>query len=373
MRKSMIVLADGTTLAGRPFGRAGTTVGEFVFHTGMSGYQEILTDPSYCGQVVTMTYPEIGNTGVNPEDMESERAWLSGFVVRNVSPVVSNFRATLDLEAFLREQGVVGIQRVDTRALTLRLRDHGAMMGIVSDELTEAEMRSALAAAEPIEARDLVAHVSTRAPYVWTEGAWRLGEGFPVHRPEDLPYHVVAYDFGIKRNILRLLVEAGCRVEVVPHDTPASEVLARNPDGVFLSNGPGDPRRRPDISRTVAELVGRKPIFGICYGFQVLGPAVGASIVKLPFGHHGGNHPVKHREAPGVWITSQNHNYVVTADTLPAGYDAIDVNLNDGTLEGFRSDEAGVLAIQYHPEAAPGPSDAHALFGDFAAMMAARR
>lgn len=373
MRRSKIVLADGTTLAGRPFGRPGTTVGEFVFHTGMTGYQEILTDPSYCGQVVTMTYPEIGNTGINPEDMESSRAWLSGFVVRNVSPIVSNFRAAGDLDGFLQEHGVVGIRGVDTRALTLRLRDHGAMMGIVSDELTEDEMRSHLAAAEPIEARDLVAQVSTREPYVWTEGAWRLGEGFPQRRAADLPYYVVAYDFGIKRNILRLLVEAGCRVEVVPHDTPAAAVLARNPDGVFLSNGPGDPRRRPDISRTVSELVGRKPIFGICYGFQVLGPAVGAAIVKLRFGHHGGNHPVKHREAAGVWITSQNHNYVVQADTLPAGFEAIDINLNDGTLEGFRSDDAGVLAIQYHPEAAPGPSDAHALFGDFAAMMEARR
>lgn len=371
MQKSAILLADGTILYGVPFGAAGTTVGEFVFHTGMTGYQEILTDPSYCGQVVTMTYPEIGNTGINPEDDESRRAWASGFVVRNVSPVVSNWRATMSLDDYLKQQGIVGIRDVDTRALTLRLRDTGAMMGIISSELTIEEMRQKLAETPPIEEQDLVARVSTPEPYMWNEGTWQWSQGFA--RPEASRYRLVAYDFGIKRNILRLLVDAGCSVEVVPHHTPAADVLARNPDAVFLSNGPGDPRRRPDLSQTVADLVGKVPLFGICYGLQILGPALGARIDKLRFGHHGANHPVKHCDDDGVWITSQNHNYVVAADTLPPSCEVTDINLNDGTLEGFRDRERAILAIQYHPEASPGPHDATRLFRRFTAMLEARR
>lgn len=371
MSESLILLADGSTFRGQAFGAPGTTVGEFVFHTGMSGYQEILTDPSYCGQVVTMTYPEIGNTGINSEDHESRRPWVNGFVVRNVSPVVSNWRAEMSLDDFLRSHGIVGIRGVDTRALTLRLRDSGAMMGIISSELSLEEMRRELEAAEPIEEQDLVAEVTTEEPYVWEEGAWIPGQGF--RRPTEFRYEVVAYDFGIKRNILRLLVEEGCRVEVVPAGTSVEEVLKRAPDGVFLSNGPGDPRRRLDLSERIKGLVGQRPLFGICYGFQVLGPALGATVSKLRFGHHGANHPVKHIDAEGIWITSQNHNYVVEADTLPAGFEVTDINLNDETLEGFRSREHAVLAIQYHPEASPGPGDARTIFRQFAEMMDAAR
>ncbi|RMF18391.1 MAG: carbamoyl-phosphate synthase small subunit [Candidatus Dadabacteria bacterium] len=367
MTSSMILLADGTTLRGQGFGASGTTIGEFVFHTGMTGYQEILSDPSYCGQCVTMTCPEIGNTGINDEDMESRAAWLSAFVIRNLSPVVSNWRAQKTLDEFLRQQGVVGIQQVDTRALTLQLREHGAMMGIVSDELTLDEMRRELEAATPIEEQDLVSKVSTDQPYTWSEGTWALGSGF--QQPPERRFRVVALDFGVKFNILRLLADQGCVIEVLPADTPAADILARNPDGIFLSNGPGDPRRRPDLSEKVAELVGKKPIFGICFGFQLLGPALGASITKLRFGHHGANHPVRHEDAEGVWITSQNHNYVVDAQTLPKGVDVSDINLNDQTLEGFIDRERGILAIQYHPEASPGPHDARGLFASFAQMM----
>jgi len=364
-KRAMILLADGTKLYGEGFGAAGTTAAEFVFHTGLTGYQEILTDPSYCGQAVVMTYPEIGNTGVNDEDMESDRAWLNGFVVREVSPVPSNWRASGTLDQFLAEHGVVGIHGVDTRALTLKLRDEGAMMGVITTELDEAAAAAYLAEVTPIERQDLVAKVTTPEPYTWREGTWVPGKGH--QRGGELPYRVVAYDFGIKRNILRLLVDAGCVVEVVPATTPAEDVLAREPDGVFLSNGPGDPRARPDLAEQIAPLRGRVPLFGICYGFQVLGAAIGAGIDKLVFGHHAANHPVRHGDA-GVWITSQNHNYIVDADTLPSDFTAGDINLNDRTLEAFHSREHRVLAIQYHPEASPGPWDARPVFAQFTAM-----
>lgn len=368
MTQSLILLADGSTFRGEGFGANGTSVGEFVFHTGLTGYQEILTDPSYCGQTVVMTYPEIGNTGINHEDMESERAWLSGFVVRNLSPVVSNWRSRQTLSDFLKDQGVVGVAGVNTRALTLRLRQQGAMMGIVSSELTLPEMKKALKNAPPIEAQDLIPVVSTKKPYVWNEGTWRLGEGFRKNiQPK---FRVVAFDFGVKRNILRLLADQGCEIEVVPYDTSAEDVLAKNPDGVFLSNGPGDPRLHAATSAKLKKIIGKKPVFGICFGFQLLGPAVGGDIIKLRFGHHGANHPVKHIGSKGIWITSQNHNYVVRPESLPADCEITDINLNDKTLEGFRDRKRGVLAIQYHPEASPGPHDAAALFGTFAQMMA---
>lgn len=366
MTSSLILLADGSTFRGEGFGASGTSVGEFVFHTGMTGYQEILTDPSYCGQVVTMTYPEIGNTGINDDDMESDRAWLTGFVVRNLAPVVSNWRSKMTLADFLKAQGVTGIANVNTRALTLRLRERGAMMGIVSDQLTAAEMKRELKKAKPIESLDLIDVVTTKQPYFWREGSWQIGEGFrKIAKPK---YRVVAYDFGVKRNILRLLADQGCEIEVVPAGMTAVEVLEKRPDGVFLSNGPGDPRRRADLSEKLKSIVGKVPVFGICFGFQLLGPALGGSIVKLPFGHHGANHPVKHADA-NIWITSQNHNYVVETKSLPKGCEITDINLNDQTLEGFIDRKRGVLAIQYHPEASPGPHDAIGLFRNFAEMM----
>lgn len=374
MKKALLALADGTVFRGWSFGAEGTTVGEVVFNTSMTGYQEVLSDPSYKGQIVAMTYPEIGNYGVNEEDYESYRIHVEGFIVKEAWETPSNWRAKKGLGEFLREQGIVGIQGVDTRAVTKRLREEGSMMGAISTEVLDPdELVDRARAAPPIEGRDLVREVTCAEPFRWEQGEWRPGEGYRTPRSPGR-FRVVAYDFGVKYNILRLLTEVGCDVTVVPASTPAPEVLARNPDGVFLSNGPGDPQGAPYAAEAVRELLGKVPIFGICLGNQILGLALGGTTRKLKFGHHGANQPVKDLATEKVEITSQNHNFVVDMESLKASphADAIEVthlNLNDRTVEGIRHREYPVFSVQYHPEASPGPHDAKYLFRRFVELM----
>ncbi|MET0919767.1 MAG: glutamine-hydrolyzing carbamoyl-phosphate synthase small subunit [Acidimicrobiia bacterium] len=358
---ALLVLADGEEFEGEAIGALrddDTTVGtgEFVFNTSLSGYQEIITDPSYAGQVITFTYPHIGNYGVNDDDFESARPFCSGVVVRDLAHRPSNWRADRSLDDLLRHHGVPAISGVDTRRLTRHLRDRGALPGAFG--VDEHAVRAAARSARTTDGIDLVATVTTKLPY--TAGS------------DDAPFHVVAYDFGIKRTILRHLVGAGCRVEVVPASTPAAEVLARQPDGVFLSNGPGDPSAVSGAINEVRTLVGEVPIFGICLGHQILGLALGAGTTKLAFGHHGANHPVQHVATGRVEITSQNHNYAVDADTLSAAGHRIElthVNLNDGVVEGFSLLGAPAFGVQHHPEAGPGPHESRYLFDDFTALM----
>jgi carbamoyl-phosphate synthase small subunit len=367
--RAMLALADGRVFTGEALGARGEAIGEVVFNTAMSGYQEVLTDPSYKGQIVCMTAPHIGNTGVNPEDVESHRPWVEGFVVREASPIASSWRATGTLDDYLSAHGLVGIQGIDTRALTRHLRDHGAQEGVVSTEDLDPRRLVGKARASPgLLGRDLVKEVTCQAPYAWTESTWRPGQGYgaaPGGR-----YHVVAYDSGIKRNILRCLVALGCRVTVVPAFTAAEDVQALRPDGVFLANGPGDPEGVPYLVESVKQLLGRLPIFGICLGHQILALALGARTYKLPFGHHGANHPVKDLASGRVEITAQNHGFAVDADSCAArGLEVTHVNLNDGTCEGLGHRSLPVFSVQYHPEASPGPHDAHYLFQRFVNRM----
>ncbi len=374
MRKALLALSDGTVFHGWSFGAEGETVGEVVFNTSMMGYQEVLSDPSYKGQMVAMTYPEIGNYGVNEEDFESSRIHVEGFIVKEAWEAPSNWRATKSLHRFLADQGVVGIQGIDTRALTRRLREKGSMIGVISTGEADADVLVDRARSAPgIEGRDLVREVTCREPYRWEVGDWSLGVGYEKPRRPGA-YKVVAYDFGVKYNILRRLTAVGCDVTVVPAHTSAQDVLALSPDGVFLSNGPGDPQGVPYAAEAVRELLGKLPIFGICLGNQIIGLALGGTTVKLKVGHHGGNQPVKDLSTGKVEITSQNHNFVVDLESLKrsAHGDAVDVthlNLNDQTVEGIEHRELPLFSVQYHPEASPGPHDASYLFRRFTDLM----
>lgn len=369
---AILALADGTIFRGISIGASGHTVAEVVFNTAMTGYQEILTDPSYSGQTVVLTYPHIGNTGVNEEDVEARRVFAAGLVVRDCSARVSNFRATSSLPDYLKAQGVVAIAGIDTRKLARILREKGAQGSciLVGDD---ADRALALAQGFPgMSGQDLAKTVSIDKKAEWTAGTWQLGEGFRT--PSDTPYHVVAYDFGVKHNILRLLADRGCRVTLVPAQTPADEVLALKPDGVFLANGPGDPGPCDYAIEATRQFLGRKmPIFGICLGHQLMGLALGAKTVKMKTGHHGANHPVYDPDTKRVFITSQNHGFAVDGATLPAHARATHVSLFDGTLQGFELTDRPAFCFQGHPEASPGPHDIIELFDKFIALMAEKK
>ncbi len=368
---ALLALEDGTTWPGYALGAIGERAGEVVFNTAMTGYQEVLTDPSYYGQIVVMTAPQIGNTGVNPDDEESQKPWLSGFVVRAASPRVSNYRATEALGDYLKRHDIVGITGLDTRALVRHIREQGAMRAVIASHDPNPERLVAAARQAPsMEGLDLVPHVTCAEPYHWSAGnPGEWGAGVGAIRESPLRFHVVAYDYGIKRNILRLLAEHGCRVTVVPATTTAAEVLALNPDGIFLSNGPGDPAAVTYAVDAVRELIGKKPLFGICLGHQILGLALGGTTYKLRFGHHGSNQPVRFSDTARVEISSHNHGFAVRADSLPAGVEITHINLNDQCVEGLRVADRKAFSVQYHPEAAPGPHDAAYLFGQFVDLM----
>jgi carbamoyl-phosphate synthase small subunit len=367
MRRAHLVLADGTRFDGWAVGADGTTTGEVVFTTGMTGYQEVLTDPSYCGQIVTMTAPEIGNVGVNPEDQETDRPYVAGFIMRELSPVMSNWRATEDLEAYLRRHGIVALSGVDTRSLTRHIRDRGAQMGAMGTE-PPATLHDRAVAAPPMQGRNLTAEVTAGAPFEWTQGSGVWG----TPTVGDRQLHVAALDFGIKHNILRNLVDAGCRVTVLPATATAEQVLAHDPDGVFLSNGPGDPAAVTQGVATVGELLGKRPLFGICLGHQLLCLALGGTSYKLKFGHRGLNQPVKDLATGRIEITTQNHGFCVDVASLAGKAHMTHVHLNDDTCEGIAQPEANAFSVQYHPEASAGPHDARYLFQRFVDAMADR-
>ncbi|MEO7937832.1 MAG: glutamine-hydrolyzing carbamoyl-phosphate synthase small subunit [Burkholderiaceae bacterium] len=380
---AILALADGTTYLGESIGIAGSCVGEVVFNTAMTGYQEILTDPSYCQQIVTLTYPHIGNYGVNTDDMESSKVQAAGLVIRDLSAVVSNFRQMGSLHTYLVEENVVAIANIDTRKLTRHIRNQGAQNGCIlglqaGQAVTDALIAQAVAqarSAPSMTGLDLARVVTTDKAYPWTQGEWSIGaeagQGGPAFAELQNPrFHVVAYDFGVKRNILRLLVSHGCRVTVVPASTTAQEALAFKPDGIFLSNGPGDPEPCDYAITAVRELLDTDlPIFGICLGHQIMALASGARTFKMKFGHHGANHPVRDTESGRVSITSQNHGFAVDADSLPANMVATHVSLFDGTVQGLRRVDRPALCFQGHPEASPGPHDIDYLFERFVAFM----
>ena len=365
---ALLVLADGTVFRGVSFGAKGVAVGEVVFNTSMTGYQEILTDPSYSKQIVTLTYPHIGNYGCNSEDEESSAVHPQGLVIRDLPLIVSNFRSEMSLSDYLVKNNVVGICDIDTRKLTRLLREKGAQSGCImtTDDLDEAKALKLAQEFPGLKGMDLAKVVTCDKPYEWTEGVWKLGQGHKQQNAADLPYHVVAYDFGAKRNILRMLAERGCRLTVVPANTPASEVLAMNPDGIFLSNGPGDPEPCDYAQEAIRTFLDKGvPLFGICLGHQLLGLASGAKTIKMKLGHHGANHPVKDLENNTVMITSQNHGFAVDAETLPSCLKVTHVSLFDGTVQGIARTDKPAFSFQGHPEASPGPHDAAGLFDHF--------
>jgi carbamoyl-phosphate synthase small subunit len=368
-RLAKLALEDGTVYTGLAFGAPCETFGEVVFNTSMSGYQEVLTDPSYRGQIVTMTYPLIGNYGITAEDQESARPQVQGFIVRELTRTPSNFRSQRTLDAYLQESNIPGMEGIDTRALVRRLRVRGAMTGVLSTtDLDDVSLVQKARTCPGIVGRDLVREVVPRQPFTWGEGFQSpfCSEILP-HRPAT--HHVVALDFGMKWNILRCLAQVGCRVTVLPGTATAEQVLAHKPDGLFLSNGPGDPEPLGYAIDTISKLVGKKPLFGICLGHQLLGLALGAKTFKLKFGHRGANQPVLNRRTNKVEITTQNHGFAVSVDSLPADVEPTHMNLNDGTLEGMRHRRYPLFSVQYHPEASAGPHDSTYLFEDFRKLM----
>ena len=368
--KAILALADGKIFAGEAFGASGEVEGEVVFNTSMSGYQEILTDPSYCGQMVVMTYPLIGNYGVNPEDFESERPFLKGFIIKELSGVPSNWRSRGTLDQFLKDHGVVGIQGIDTRALTRHIRDAGAQQAVLSTVESDPEVLVKRAKKSTgLVGRDLVREVTCKESYFWEDDGPCLGEKPMQKVAGDKTFSVAAYDFGIKRNILRRLTAAGCRVRVVPAGTTAEEALAFKPDGVFLSNGPGDPEGVSYAVENIKRLIGQVPLFGICLGHQILTLALGGKTFKLRFGHHGGNQPVMDLKTRKVEITAQNHGFAVADKSIGNEVEVTAINLNDQTIEGIRHKKHPLFSVQYHPEAAPGPHDSDYLFREFLELM----
>jgi carbamoyl-phosphate synthase small subunit len=380
--KAILALADGTVFTGVSIGATGQTVGEVVFNTAITGYQEILTDPSYCQQIVTLTYPHIGNYGVNEEDVEANRVHAAGLIIKDLPLLASNFRQSATLSEYLQREGTVAIAGIDTRKLTRILRSKGAQNGAIvglalGEAVTDAVVEKAIAAAQSapsMAGQDLAKVVSTQQPYVWTQSEWQLAreDGTPGYGEQTAPrFHVVAYDFGVKKNILRMLAERGCKVTVVPAQTPAAEVLKHQPDGIFLSNGPGDPEPCDYAIAAARELIETGiPTFGICLGHQIMALASGAKTFKMKFGHHGANHPVKDLDNGRVSITSQNHGFAVDEKTLPANLRATHVSLFDGTLQGLARTDKPAFCFQGHPEASPGPHDIAYLFDRFTALMA---
>ena len=376
-KPAILALADGSIFRGEAIGADGQTVGEVVFNTAMTGYQEILTDPSYAQQIVTLTYPHIGNTGTTPEDAESDRVWSAGLVIRDLPLVASNWRNTMSLSDYLKANNVVAIAGIDTRRLTRILREKGAQNGCImaGDNISEAAAIAAAQGFPGLKGMDLAKVVSTKEKYEWRSTVWDLKtDSHATIEASELPYHVVAYDYGVKVNILRMLVERGCRVTVVPAQTPAADVLALKPDGVFLSNGPGDPEPCDYAIQAIKDVLETEiPVFGICLGHQLLALASGAKTLKMGHGHHGANHPVQDLDSGVVMITSQNHGFAVDEATLPANVRAIHKSLFDGTLQGIERTDKSAFSFQGHPEASPGPNDVAPLFDRFINEMAKRR
>ena len=372
-KAALLALADGSVFRGVAIGIEGQITGEVVFNTAMTGYQEILTDPSYAKQIVTLTYPHIGNVGTNPEDEEASSIHCAGLVIRDLPVLLSNWRSQSSLEDYLKENNVLGIADIDTRRLTRILREKGAQGGclVAADAIDEAAALAAAQGFPGLKGMDLAKEVTTTEAYSWMQGTWTLTDGLPADTSkEDLPRHVVAYDFGVKRNILRMLVDRGCRLTVVPAQTPASEVLALQPDGIFLSNGPGDPEPCDYAISAIRELLGSGiPLFGICLGHQLLALASGAKTMKMKFGHHGANHPVQDINNQRVMITSQNHGFAVDDASLPANLAATHRSLFDGSLQGVERTDCSAFSFQGHPEASPGPHDVAPLFDRFISMM----
>lgn len=373
-KKAILVLADGSVFRGTAIGAEGLSVGEVVFNTSITGYQEILTDPSYAQQIVTLTYPHIGNVGTNSEDEECDKIWATGLVIRDLPLLESNFRSQQNLSDYLKAHKVIGIADIDTRRLTRILRDKGAQNGcIMAGDVDEAQALAAAKAFGGLKGLDLAKEVTVSEPYNWNETSWKLGEGHSTPTGAK-KFKVVAYDYGVKRNILRMLVDRDCELVVVPAKTPAAEVLAMNPDGVFLSNGPGDPEPCDyAISAIKAILETEIPVFGICLGHQLLALASGAKTIKMKFGHHGGNHPVQNLDNQQVMITAQNHGFAVEESSLPANLRATHKSLFDGSLQGIHRTDKPAFSFQGHPEASPGPHDAAPLFDHFIELMQARK